>query len=85
MGDKNKRMRNYSRQKVYDFLVDFIKTNGYSSSIREICTGINLSSTSSVYYHLTVLKSMGKIEMTDHTFISIRLVGYSWIKMEGSP
>lgn len=82
--DKNNLGREKGRQKVYDFLVDFIKTNNYSPSIREICSGTNMSSTASVHYHLSVLKLMGKIEMTSHTFRSIRLVGYSWIKTEGT-
>lgn len=28
-----------SRQRVYDFLVDFITNNGYAPSVREICDG----------------------------------------------
>lgn len=36
-----------TREVVYNFLVDFIKENGYAPSIREICIGTYLSSTAS--------------------------------------
>ena len=41
-----------SREKVYNFIVEFMEKNGYSPSVREICIGTNLSSTSSVSNHL---------------------------------
>lgn len=43
-----------SRQRVYDFLVDFITKNGYAPSVREICVGTDLKSTCTVYNHLMV-------------------------------
>ena len=69
---------------VYNFLVDFIKENGYSPSIKEICVGTNLSSKSSVHDYLVMLKMMGKIDMKENTPRSIRLVGYKLVKMEES-
>ena len=43
-----KQTRGTRREQIYNFLVDFIKKNGYAPSVREICTGTDLSSTSSV-------------------------------------
>lgn len=71
-----------TREMVYNFLVEFIKKNGYSPSIREICAGTYLSSTASVYHHLLTLEDEGKIKMKGNTFRSIRLVGYEFRKVE---
>lgn len=73
-----------SREKVYNFLVDFIKKNGYSPTVREICVGTGLRSTSSVYYHLITLKMLGKIDMKENTPRTIRLVGYKVVKEESA-
>lgn len=67
---------------MYNFLVDFIKENGYSSSVREICTGTGLSSTATVYNHLEMLEMMGKIEMKRKSTRAIKLVGYEFRKVE---
>lgn len=69
-----------SRQRVYDFLVAFIKKNGYSPSIREICKGTDLKSTASVYHHLMTLEIMGMIHMEEHKTRAISLLGYEFVK-----
>lgn len=50
-----------SREKVYNFIVEFMEKNGYSPSVREICIGTNLNSIVSVCNHLLKLKMMGKL------------------------
>lgn len=70
-----------SRQKIYDFLVDFITKNGYAPSVREICAGTGLSSTFTVYHHLLVLEDMGKIHMQGNKTRAISLVGYKFQKV----
>lgn len=72
------------RERVYGFIVDFIKNNGYSPTVREICVGTGLKSTSSVYYHLITLKMLGKIDMKENTPRTIRLVGYKVVKEESA-
>lgn len=52
-----------TRQRIYDFIVGFITKRGYSPSIREICKGTDLKSTSAVYENLLVLELMNKIHM----------------------
>lgn len=71
-----------SREKVYNFIVDYIQNNGYSPSIKEISIGTNLSSTSSVYYHLVKLKMMGKIDMKENIPRTISVTGYKFVKAE---
>ena len=56
MSKQDKHRRGKGRERVYNFIVEFIKNNGYAPSVREICVGTNLSSTSSVYTHLLKLE-----------------------------
>lgn len=51
-----------SIDKVYNFLVDYIRTNGLSPSVRDICNGTGLKSTSSVHYYLKQLDEQNKIK-----------------------
>lgn len=71
-----------NRKNVYDFIVKFITKNGYAPSVREICDGTDLKSTSSVYNHLMVLERMGKIHMKANKTRAISLVGYKLVKEE---
>ena len=48
---------------VYSFLVDYIRKNGYPPSIRDICKGVGIKSTSTVHNHLKRLCALGRIEM----------------------
>lgn len=77
-----KQTRGTRREQIYNFLVDFVKKNGYAPSVREICTGTNLSSTSSVYMHLLKLEDEGKIQVKRKSTRAIKLVGYEFIKVK---
>lgn len=70
-----------TRRKIYDFLVQFITENGYSPTIREICTGTGLHSTSTIYNHLMTLEIMGKIHTKERKSRTISLVGYQYKKV----
>lgn len=48
--------------RVYNFVRYYIKTNTYSPSVRDICKGAGLKSTSSVHTYLRKLDEMGMIE-----------------------
>ena len=78
-----KQTRGTRREQIYNFLVDFVKKNGYAPSVREICTGTDLSSTSSVYMHLLKLEDEGKIQMKKKSTRAIRVIGFQFVKMEG--
>jgi len=45
MESGNKHIRGTGRERVYNFIVEFMKKNGYAPSVREICVGTDLSST----------------------------------------
>lgn len=46
---------------IYEFLVDYIRSEGYPPSVREICAGIGIKSTSTIHSHLKRLQDQGKI------------------------
>ena len=50
--------------KVYDFIVEFSKENGFPPSIREICTYTNIKSTATAYSYVEKLKSKGLLSKT---------------------
>ena len=60
-------------QETYDFIATYIEKNKYPPSIREICSNVNLDSTSSVVYHLKKLEKMGKITRSDNKNRAIEL------------
>ena len=47
---------------IYAFIVSYVKQEGYPPSVREICQGVGIKSTSTVHAHLRRLKDQGKIE-----------------------
>ena len=50
------------QQVVYDFVRKEVKKNGYAPTVREICEGVGLSSTSTVHTHLESLQKKGYIK-----------------------
>lgn len=84
MDNGNKHIRGTGRERVYNFIVEFIKENGFVPSIREICAGTNLSSTKTVYAHLLKLEDEGKIEMKRKSTRAIKVIGFQFVKMEES-
>ena len=79
---KVRELKHETRYKVYDFLVDFFTKNGYAPSVREICSGVGLKSTSTVYGHLLALEDEGKIEIKENVTRAIKLVGYEFVKRQ---
>lgn len=70
------------REKILQYIIDYIQEHGYSPSIREICEGVGLKSTSSVHSHLVRMEKEGMIE-TDvglGTARAIRVPGYKFVK-----
>ena len=60
-------------QQTYEFIVSYIQDNNYPPTIREICSRLELDSTSSVVYHLKKLESMGKITRSNNKNRAIEL------------
>ncbi len=50
-----------NQQKILDFIKREIEMKGYPPSVREICTGVGLKSTSTVHAHLNHLEQQGLI------------------------
>ena len=75
-------MASETREKVYNYLIEYIKEYGYAPSVRDICEGVDLKSTSSVYSHLSKLKDEGKIEMRGNSPRAIRIMGYGYMKLD---
>lgn len=58
---------------VYSYIVDYIIENAYSPSIRDICEGVGLKSTSTVHSHLKRLSDEGLIELQEGKRRTIRV------------
>lgn len=61
-------------RKVLSFLEKFLDNNQYPPTVREICEGADLSSTSVVNYYLNQLEEMGYIGRDQHISRGIRLI-----------
>ena len=48
---------NNTSQKLLDYIVEYKNENGFIPSIREMCTALSLSSTSTIFYYLNILMS----------------------------
>jgi repressor LexA len=60
---------------VLDFLKKFIAEHGYPPAVREICTGLKLSSPATVHTHLKELEKKGYINKQDGKFRTIEING----------
>lgn len=68
-----------SREKVLNFVIKYMEEHQYSPSIRDICDGVGLKSTSSVYAHLVNLEMDGEIEFNGVRCIAVK--GYRFGKI----
>lgn len=72
---------NNTRHSIYGFIVEFITSNGYSPSIREIAEGTGIKSTSTVRDQLYMLERLGKIHTQGFKPRTISVVGYGYRKI----
>ena len=75
-------MKNKTKEKVYSFILKYIKKYGYAPTVRDIAEGIGLKSTSSVHNHLKKLQEDGKIEMHGNSPRAIKISGYRYTKLD---
>ncbi|MBQ8410085.1 MAG: transcriptional repressor LexA [Clostridia bacterium] len=52
-------------QKVYDYIVQSVRENGFAPSVRDICKDLNYKSTSTVHMYLNRLDTLGYIRKED--------------------
>ena len=50
------------QKNILNFINIFVEKNGYAPSVREICTGVGLKSTSTVQYHIEKLINSGYLQ-----------------------
>ena len=50
------------QRKIYLYLKDYVEIHNYAPSVRDICTAVGLTSTSTVHGHLTRLEQKGFIK-----------------------
>lgn len=58
---------------VLEFIVAFLRKNGYSPSIHDIMEHFEIKSTHGVVHHLQILKRKGAIDYTPRIARSIRV------------
>ena len=73
-------MASKTRQKIYNYLIKYIKKYGFAPSVREIAEGVGLKSTSSVYCQLRKLEEEGKIKMRGNSPRAIGISGYEFVE-----
>lgn len=64
---------NKTRQRILQFIHDFIAEKGYAPTVRDILKGCEISSTAVVQHHLNVLEREGHIHRDPEVFRSIQL------------
>jgi len=62
------------QNEIYNFIKLQIKEKGYPPSVREICSAVGLSSTSSVHFHLKKLEKEGLIKRDSSKTRAIEIV-----------
>lgn len=67
-------MLNEKAMNIYQFIKDTIE-NGYPPTVREICSALNIKSTSTVHKYINLLVEEGYIEKVDNHNRAIRLKG----------
>lgn len=64
-----------TRQRILQFIRDYIEEKGYAPTVRDILKGCNISSTAVVQHHLNILEREGHIHRDPEVFRSIQLLG----------
>ncbi len=69
-------------QLIFDYIKENIKKNGYSPSIRDICTALNIKSTSTVHTCLDKLEKKGYIQKENGKSRTVRIEGVMMDELE---
>lgn len=70
----------HTRYRIYEFIIEYTKSNLFPPTVKEIANGVGLKSTSSVIPHLKALVEENKIETNEYEKRAIKLVGYKLVK-----
>ena len=66
-----------TRQRILNFIRNFIDDRGYAPTVRDILRGCSISSTAVVQHHLNILEREGHIRRDPEVFRSIQLLDRS--------
>jgi repressor LexA len=69
------------QQQVYDYLVDYTQKVGFPPSIREMCKGLGVRSTSTIHGHLEKLEEKGYIKRESTKNRAITLTKQSTVSL----
>lgn len=67
-------MLTIKQKKVFDFIDTYTVRKGYPPSIRDICEGLSIASTSTVHSHLKRLEESGHIKRIERSPRTIKVV-----------
>ena len=62
------------QSEVLKFIKGYIKTNGYSPSLRDICVGLDIKSTAQVFLILKALKEQKKVKYAERRARTLEVV-----------
>lgn len=62
------------QKEILTFIKKFIVNHGYAPSVREICSGVGLSSTATVFVHLKNLEKKGVIRQDKNKFRTMEIL-----------
>ena len=62
------------QEEILNYIKKYISENSFSPSVRDICKGCNLSSSSTVHAHIQTLVSKGYIKKLDNRFRTIEVI-----------
>ena len=60
--------------KIYDYIDNFVRTNKYPPSVREICKALGIKSTASVYYYLEKMREQNLINKAPEKKRAIEII-----------
>lgn len=62
------------QEETLKYIKKFIAKNGYSPSVREICSGLGLNSPATVFVHLKKLQEKGYVSQTNSKFRTLEVL-----------
>lgn len=75
------------QKQILDYIKDVFRDRGYPPSVREICSAVDLKSTSTVHSHLNTLEKKGLIKRDPTKPRAIEIIGEreSWLDEHATP
>ena len=70
----NKEILTKRQLEILNYIKKYISENGYSPSVRDICKGCNLSSSSTAHSHIQTLINKGYIKKGDNKFRTLEIL-----------